>query len=86
MSREEEIIVVDQRRLPLMIDPIVVEDKRLNALDIAVFTCLIYSDSNYITDSLISATAKRFNTTKAVINESLDRLAEVGLLYDSEDE
>ena len=86
MSREEEIIVVDQRRLPLMIDPIVVEDKRLNELDIAVFTCLIYSDSNDITDSLISATAKRFNTTNAVINKSLDRLADVGLIYDSEDE
>lgn len=86
MSREEEIIVVDQRRLPLMIDPIVIDDKRLNALDIAVFTYLIYSDSDYITDSLINAIAKRFNMTKAVINESLDKLAEVGLLYDSEDE
>ena len=81
MSREEEIIIVDQRRLPIMVDAEVISNGNLSITDIAVFTCICYIDEETIDEKVRKAISKRLGITLEEVRKSLDNLSDNGIIY-----
>lgn len=78
---DDEIIVTDERNhFPVMVNSDVFTDKRLNLLDVAVYSYLSYLHPEVIDIKVVEAINARFGTTKEQVIEVFDKLTVSGLL------
>lgn len=80
----EQFVVVDQRKLPLLVDAKIISDASTDVIDISVFICIVYYEPDVINDTVIQAISDRLDVSKDDVIASVERLSDMGLLYEEE--